>query len=169
MKNILIIIAAFFLLSGTVIYQAVRHDTTMTGEGITGAELKVDTTLISTKWYSRTINPIYDEYVAIVEQSGTSAPTATVLETLAAGTVTWGRTIAGVYTATLTNAFTTNKTFITATISSTGLDGKIHVDASWTSDDVIQIVTYAPNAADVGELGGMVENARLYISIRVYP
>jgi len=31
------------------IYQAVRHDTTMTGEGITGSELKVDTTLISTK------------------------------------------------------------------------------------------------------------------------
>jgi len=31
------------------IYQAVRHDTTMTGEGITGSELKVDTSIISTK------------------------------------------------------------------------------------------------------------------------
>ena len=53
LKNMkyLMIILAFSLLSGTVIYQAVRHDTTMTGEGITGSELKVDTTVISTRAY----------------------------------------------------------------------------------------------------------------------
>lgn len=51
LKNMkyLIIALAFVFISGTVIYQAVRHDTTMTGEGITGSELKVDTTVISTK------------------------------------------------------------------------------------------------------------------------
>jgi len=47
MKQILFIIA-FFCISGTVIYQGVRHDSTLTGDGITGSELKVDTTKIST-------------------------------------------------------------------------------------------------------------------------
>lgn len=48
MKYILYIIA-FVCISGTVIYQGVRHDTTMTGDGITGSELKADTTILSTK------------------------------------------------------------------------------------------------------------------------
>ena len=48
MKQTIIFLLSFFLISGTVIYQAVRHDTTLKGEGITGSELKVDTSLIAT-------------------------------------------------------------------------------------------------------------------------
>jgi len=39
------------LVSGTVIYQGVRHDTTLTGSGITGDELKVDTAKLATRYY----------------------------------------------------------------------------------------------------------------------
>lgn len=45
-------------------------------------------------------------------QSGTSAPTADVFENTLGGTVTWGYTSPGVYTGTLTGAFTDNKTHI---------------------------------------------------------
>lgn len=53
----------------------------------------------------------------LVSQSGTAAPTATVLENSLPGTITWARTSAGLYTATLTGAFTANKTFATITSS----------------------------------------------------
>ena len=46
-----------------------------------------------------------------MSQSGTDAPTATVLENTLGGTVVWSYTASGVYTATLTGAFTADKTF----------------------------------------------------------
>jgi len=50
MKYIILFIA-FFAISGTVIYQGVRHDATMTGSGITGDELKADTaTYLATRF-----------------------------------------------------------------------------------------------------------------------
>jgi len=52
------------------------------------------------------------KYVALISQTGTSAPTATVLENTLGGTVVWTRTAAGAYTGTLTGAFTNNKTFL---------------------------------------------------------
>lgn len=55
MRYILIILA-FCLISGTVIYQGVRHDNTLTGSGITGDELKVDTSRLATKYYAGTLS-----------------------------------------------------------------------------------------------------------------
>lgn len=49
-------------------------------------------------------------YRALLSQTGTSAPTATVLENSLGGTVTYARTDFGLYTATLTGAFVVNKT-----------------------------------------------------------
>lgn len=43
-----IIIFILLVSSGFAAYQAVRHDNTLTGEGITGSELKVDTSKIAT-------------------------------------------------------------------------------------------------------------------------
>lgn len=48
----------------------------------------------------------------LLDQSGTSAPTATVLENTLGGTINWSRTGAGRYTGTLASAFPQNKTFI---------------------------------------------------------
>ena len=54
----------------------------------------------------------YLVYTAILNQSGTDAPVANVLQNTLGGTVVWARDGAGSYTATLSNAFTENKTFL---------------------------------------------------------
>ncbi|MGB4897977.1 MAG: hypothetical protein WBP57_06055, partial [Ignavibacteria bacterium] len=54
----------------------------------------------------------YKVYTALLSQTGTNAPTATVLENTLGGTVVWSRTGVGIYNATLSGAFTTNKTII---------------------------------------------------------
>lgn len=53
----------------------------------------------------------YKVYSALLSQSGTSAPTATVLENTI-GSLVWSRTSTGYYKATLTGAFTLNKTLV---------------------------------------------------------
>lgn len=57
----------------------------------------------------------YLVYTALLSQSGTSAPTATVLENTLGGTVVWSRVSAGKYKATLTGAFTVSKTWLSPT------------------------------------------------------
>ena len=52
----------------------------------------------------------YKSYVALITQTGTNAPVATVLENTLGGTVVWSRDMAGAYIATLTGAFPANKT-----------------------------------------------------------
>lgn len=91
----------------------------------------------------------YKVYTAIVSQSSTSAPTATVLENTLGGSITWARTSAGLYTGTLTGAFTADKTaFFFHSV----------MDLVRTSDDVVTMTS----ASD-----GLI-TART-IEIRVYP
>lgn len=52
------------------------------------------------------------EYVALLTQSGTDAPVATVLENTLGGEIVWTYEDAGTYMGTLLNAFTPNKTNI---------------------------------------------------------
>src|SRR5688500_2623877 len=52
----------------------------------------------------------YLVYAALLTQSGTSAPVATVLENTLGGTVVWARSAGGIYTGTLAGAFTADKT-----------------------------------------------------------
>ena len=54
----------------------------------------------------------YKVYTALLTQSGTNPPTATVLENTLGGTVVWSYTSPGYYVATLNNTFTINKTAI---------------------------------------------------------
>lgn len=54
----------------------------------------------------------YKKYVALLTQTGTSAPVATVLENTLGGTVVWTRAGEGYYTATLAAAFPLAKTTI---------------------------------------------------------
>ena len=58
----------------------------------------------------------YKVYTALLTQTGTSAPTAIVLENTLGGTIVWTRTGIGVYRATLAGAFVINKVahFITS-------------------------------------------------------
>lgn len=64
----------------------------------------------------------YKTWVGLLTQSGTSAPTAIVLENTLGGTITWTYVSLGVYRATLTGAFTANKTFA---IGLTGTDNTV--------------------------------------------
>lgn len=54
----------------------------------------------------------YKVYTALLSQSGTSAPAATVLENTLGGTVVWTRNAAGDYTGTLSGAFSSGKTWL---------------------------------------------------------
>ena len=54
----------------------------------------------------------YKVYTALLNQTGTNAPVATVLENTLGGTVVWSRNASGVYYGTLSGAFINNKTFV---------------------------------------------------------
>lgn len=64
----------------------------------------------------------YKVYTALLTQTGTSAPTAVVLENTLGGVPVWTRTGAGIYRCTLASAFTDLKTiaFVTETSSANG-------------------------------------------------
>jgi hypothetical protein len=64
----------------------------------------------ATKQYVDAAARPYKVYTALLSQTGTNAPVATVLENTLGGTVVWSRVDTGMYLATLTGAFTGNKT-----------------------------------------------------------
>lgn len=81
----------------------------------------------------------YSSYQAIITQSGTSAPSATVFLNELGTTMTWGRTSAGIYTLTAGNAvFTASKTVILLSNPITGLVSYLVVP---TSTSVITVST----------------------------
>ena len=102
-------------------------------------------------------------YRALVTQSSGTAPTATVLENSLGGTVVWARSSTGTYTATLTGAFTSAKTFIMQPGESGTIAAIKNVLAVRTSADVVTVTTGA---------GGTLEDSVLSsypVEILVYP
>jgi hypothetical protein len=108
------------------------------------------------KW--GTLRP-YKVYTALLTQSGEAAPVATVLENTLGGTVVWARDDTGVYVATLSGAFTNNKTFIYCYNASAAFVFAIRLNA-----DTISISTYFPDS-DTPADGKLSANP---IEIRVY-
>lgn len=88
----------------------------------------------------------YKVYTALLTQSSTSAPVATILENTL-GNVVWGYTSAGVYTATLVGAFPAATTYYTKILDV--VEGEVNLEgvlkANRTSNDVITIYTDATN------------------------
>lgn len=106
---------------------------------------------------------IYKRYVALLSQTGTDAPTATVLENTLGGTVVWSYIDVGVYLATLAGVFVENKTHCVAGNNTSGflLFGK---SGDIPGADSILLQTTDGN--------GTATNAFLYqtaVEIRVYP
>ena len=102
-------------------------------------------------------------YRALVTQTSTTAPTATVLENSLGGTLVWARSSTGTYTATLAGAFTSDKTFIMQPGETGTIAAIKNVLAVRTSADVVTVTTGA---------GGTLEDAVLSsypIEILVYP
>ena len=107
----------------------------------------------------------YKVYTALLTQSGTNAPVATVLENTLGGDIVWSYCTEGVYNGELLGAFTINKTDISFGAYKSGLQtgDKIDIyDDEGESEDSIKIIqqTYNNNPVDA------FSNVR--IEIRVY-
>lgn len=85
----------------------------------------------------------YSVYTALLTQTGTDAPLATVLENTLGGTVVWTRQSPGRYIGTLAGAFTVDKTFISGFTNWAG-DASVYIPISETSS-VIGYYTVYPS------------------------
>ena len=102
----------------------------------------------------------YKVYTALLTQSGTDAPIATVLENTLGGDIVWSRNSVGNYTATLLGAFIDNKT----TIQIIANRGKGHTATS-SVNDVDSVFLGMANAVN-SLADDILENTP--IEIRVY-
>ena len=110
---------------------------------------------------STTSNPNYKVYTALLTQSGTSAPTVTVLENTV-GSIVWTRNSAGVYTGTLTGAFTVSKTFITSGLGNAGMLNKFRAIRLNASDLTLTTLDSA-NASSDTILNDSILEIRVYL------
>lgn len=90
---------------------------------------------------------IYKQYVALLTQTGTAAPVATVLSNTLGGTVVWARTSTGLYTATLSGAFASGKTLMftgTSDAQFNAASGSLFsvYQTQRTSNNVISLMSY---------------------------
>lgn len=105
----------------------------------------------------------HKEYNCLLTQSGTSAPTATVLGTNTIGTIVWARTSTGTYTGTLTSAFPSGKCLLLTGIS--GVDGTDIVTARLKRTDN-NTITLVMTADGVGRNDTWTD---LSVKIEVHP
>lgn len=101
-------------------------------------------------------------YTALLNQSGASAPTATVLGTNTIGTIVWTRNSTGNYTGTLSAAFTANKTWLIVQQGDQS-GGSINNILSWTDGNSLLLTVFD----NVGNPTDGLTN--LSMEIRVYP
>lgn len=106
-----------------------------------------------TRWVEWT-RPKYKIYTALLTQTLTDAPVATVLENTLGGTVVWTRDVQGQYLATLTGAFTSGKTIVFIQAS----DNAVSPDCSFITNiiegepDYIRIRTFDTTGIEDDEL-----------------
>ena len=105
----------------------------------------------------------YSSYIALLTQTSTDAPVATVLSSNLTGTFTWARTGEGFYTLTASTAtFTSGKT---AVFINSGSVQTIITTWTRTSDFVITIATELADDPGQGVDGGLINAS---IDIRIY-
>lgn len=102
----------------------------------------------------------YKVYTALLTQSGTSAPTVTVLENTLAGSITWARTASGQFTGTLSGAFTANKFFGQFQMQTAASGSTYTSSLGWGSVNLINFFTY--------NNGVFTDNITGFIELRVY-
>jgi len=105
-------------------------------------------------------------YRALLSQSGTDAPVATVLENSLGGTLVWTRASAGTYDGTLAGVFASRKVFMVLASTRMSFNGG-NQTVNLENDDVVEIFTSDENgdAAD-GHLNAVIGDG---IEILVYP
>ena len=106
----------------------------------------------------------YSVYTALLSQSGTSAPTATVLQNTLSGSITWTRSEAGFYVGALTSGFTLNKTWLSVTIDKQNqADSETYAYLGWSGSDEVILRIEDSSHTLVDQFN------RASIEIRVYP
>lgn len=111
-------------------------------------------------------------YRALLTQTGTDAPVATVLENTLGGTVVWSYSDVGLYVGTLNGAFLAAKTClppvnVTATMDAAG---NIYTSSFYRMDD--DRISFQTASADInGDLLSVSNNvlSGAYVEILVYP
>lgn len=126
------------------------------------SDLKVRRRLTVGNAGTEVIYPLpYTSYVAVLNQAGTAAPTATVLKNNLGGTIVLARSGIGVYTLTLTGAFpTATKVVIFLTVAS----GSTAVGARGVRTDanVVTISTFSSAEAAADLVGNLFTEIRVY-------
>jgi hypothetical protein len=120
------------LLAGTELYT----DSTGKQENLTR-----NFTVQSVASFANSYNLGYTVYTALITQTGTAAPVATVLQNTTGGTFTYARTSGGDYTVTASSSlFTANKTIVFLN----GGSAENNHDIAWrrASDTVIDLKTH---------------------------
>lgn len=94
------------------------------------------------------------KYVALLTQSGTDAPVATVLENTI-GAIVWARSGEGAYTATLTGAFPEDKVFIMPSRLAALNSGDVAIQMTCNKEDanVIAVSTVTFPDGNTAEMG----------------
>lgn len=109
----------------------------------------------------------YLKYVALLSQSGTDAPVATVLENTLGVTITYSRVSTGEYLLTASsNIFLQNKTWSVANTPSWDGNGPFALQIGRISDNECHIYSYSI-ISGIQDLG--TNEDRTSIEIRVYP
>jgi hypothetical protein len=108
-----------------------------------------------------TVSPC-KKYVALLSQSGTNAPTATILENTLGGTITWSRNASGNYTATLIGAFTQNRTWFN-TEPSDQAGNVATTKLMWSNANTVTLIVKDGSQANMDGW------TNLSVEIRVYP
>lgn len=106
----------------------------------------------------------YTEYVGILSQIGTAAPTVTVVNNTLGGTVVWTRTSAGSYTGTLTGAFTSGKTIVMPMNASLPVADK----AAYVYQSSVDNITILARLISTGVFADLNTSSFMEIQIRVY-
>ncbi len=125
---------------------------------------KIATTAFVTNAVS-SITPSYLVYTALLSQSGTSAPTATVLQNTLGGTVVWSYVSTGQYAATLTGAFTVNKTVTFVNQGATSPMAEVKFNRQDANSCTLR--TYQVNTTTSTDT--VLANDVSMVEIRVYP
>lgn len=107
----------------------------------------------------------YLKYVAIMEQSGTDAPVATILENTI-GAIVWTRASTGSYRGTLAGAFLEGKVVIFTNPDWNNTNAFVS-NASRINDDRIDYGTYDGGSAGIAI--ALTDGGIIHIEIRVYP
>jgi hypothetical protein len=102
-------------------------------------------------------------YEALLTQTDTDAPVATVLANNLGGDVVWSYVTTGGYAATLAGAFAEGKTAVM--VMPNFADGPVHIQAGRTDDDTVSLSTVGLTTGEAAD--GLLTGA--YIRIWVFP